>query len=91
MSKKITHEQFLKRVKDLVNDEYTVLSEHKKSNEKILIRHNKCGHEYYVAPNKFINPPYRRCPKCNGGSKKSKSQWEGEVYKLGNKVYTSEN
>ena len=30
----------------------------------------------------------RRCPKCNGGSKKSKSQWEGEVYKLGNGEYT---
>ena len=89
MSKKITHNDFLNKVKDLVGNEYTVLSEYKNSREKIHMRHNKCGFEYYVSPNKFTNPPYRRCPKCNGGSRKSQEEWESEVFDLGKNDYIS--
>ena len=89
MSKKITHKDFLNKVKELVGDEYTVLSEYKKSSEKILMRHNICNHEYYVTPAKFTNPPYRRCPKCNGGSKKTQEQWDKEVFELGEQEYIS--
>ena len=57
-----THEEFVKEVKDLVGNEYTVLGKYINSTTKILIRHNKCGNEYLVAPTKFKQG--RRCPIC---------------------------
>lgn len=48
--------------------DYEVLSDYVKDDEKILIKHISCGHEYKVKPTKFIEG--RRCPKC----KKSKGE-----------------
>jgi very-short-patch-repair endonuclease len=63
--KKDTLESFKHKVKNQVGMEYTVLgNDYINSKTKILIRHNKCGHEYLVAPNTFNNG--RRCPKCSG-------------------------
>jgi very-short-patch-repair endonuclease len=53
---------FKQEVYELVQDEYTVIGEYSGANTKILMRHNKCGNEYIVTPDKFING--RRCPKC---------------------------
>lgn len=54
---------FKTQVKSLTGDEYTVLGEYTKAINKVLIRHNKCGNEYMVAPVKFVRCG-RRCPKC---------------------------
>ena len=61
--KRKTTEQFKKEVYDLVGDEYEVLGEYVTANNKILIRHNTCGHEYMVKPSNFLSN--NRCPKCN--------------------------
>lgn len=53
---------FKQEVYELVQDEYAVIGEYSGANTKILMRHNKCGNEYMVTPDKFING--RRCPKC---------------------------
>jgi hypothetical protein len=55
--------QFKQEVFDLVGKEYDVLGEYTGNKDNILIRHNVCGHEYYVIPTNFL---YRlqRCPKC---------------------------
>jgi very-short-patch-repair endonuclease len=53
---------FKQEVYDLVEDDYTVLGEYTGANDKILMRHNKCGNEYEVTPDKFLRG--RRCPKC---------------------------
>lgn len=71
MPKKITNEEFIKKVKELVDNEYTPLEEYKKSDTKILMRHNKCGHKWEVKPTHFLNT-HSRCPKCN--------QKKGESY-----------
>jgi predicted Zn-ribbon and HTH transcriptional regulator len=55
-------ETYRMEVYELVNDEYEVLGEYKNSKTNILIRHNKCASEYYVAPNNFLRGS--RCPKC---------------------------
>ena len=62
MSKKKTHEEFVKEVYDLVGDEYTILGEYKTAKIKVLIKHN-CNNEYYVVPSDFLNGS--RCPKCS--------------------------
>ena len=70
---KLTNEKFLKRVKDLVDNEYTLLEEYVNTHIKLKVRHNKCGNVYYVAPNNFINGD-RRCPLCNKNSSKGEKK-----------------
>jgi len=56
------NETFLREVKEQVGDEYTFLEEYQKSDVKIKVKHNKCGHVYKVSPALFLRG--RRCPKC---------------------------
>lgn len=62
-NKKKTTEIFKKEVFELVGDEYDVLGEYINALAHILIRHNKCGNEYPVAPAKFLYG--NRCPICS--------------------------
>lgn len=62
-SHRLTHQDFCDRVKEKVGDSYTVIGEYEGADTKILMRHNECGHEYYVTPNKFYHAG-RRCPNC---------------------------
>lgn len=81
----MTGQEFVKRVFDIVGNEYEVLGEYKKSATKILLRHVKCGHEYLVTPNSFIRGS--RCPPCmlkycneNNKRRKSDEQFKKEVF-----------
>lgn len=56
-----TQEEFDAEVYDLVGDEYTFLDKYVNNTTKLLVRHNKCGHKYYVTPRDFLSG--RRCPK----------------------------
>ena len=78
---------FKKEVYDLVGKEYTVLGEYKNADTKILMKHNKCGNEYEVTPNNFLNQK-RRCPFCSGNKKKTTDIFKKEVYDLVGKEYT---
>ena len=62
MRKRMTNEEFKKRVYDLAGNEYTVIGEYKGSKDKIKMKHNKCGCIYRVEPRSFIYG--RRCPWC---------------------------
>ena len=78
-----TQEQFNKEVYELVNDEYTVLSEYKNAHTKIKIRHNcdKCGnYEWYVKPVNFLNG--HGCPVC----KESKGEKQVRKFLLENNI-----
>ena len=67
-----TAEQFLQEVFDLVGNEYTDLDEYKNNHTKIKVRHNKCGYEYYVTPNAFLQG--NRCPKCKNKMSKGEKR-----------------
>lgn len=67
MTKKLTNEIFVKKVFNLVKDEYTFLENYVNASIKILVRHNICNTEYLVTPNKFLMG--RRCPNCCLGTK----------------------
>lgn len=58
-----THEQFYQEIYNLVEDEYTLLSQYINNNEKVRMRHKICNSEYDVTPYNFLNG--KRCPVCN--------------------------
>lgn len=63
MTKKMTNDEYAKRVFETVGDEYSVLEKYVDIKTKILMKHNICGHEWKISPNKFSMG--RRCPKCS--------------------------
>ena len=60
--RRITNQEFKQEIKNLVNDEYTVLSKYVNRHTKVQMRHNKCGNVWYVTPSSFLEGS--RCPKC---------------------------
>lgn len=64
-----TQEQFEKDIYDLVGDEYTILGQYVKAQDKLLARHNckRCNnHEYQMLPASFLRGN-SRCPICRTG------------------------
>lgn len=57
-----TDSTFKKEVYDLVGDEYIFIEKYINNKTKLKVIHNKCGHEYEVAPRDFLSG--RRCPNC---------------------------
>ena len=60
--KRMTQEDFEKKIFELGNGEYTVLGEYITSHTYVKIRHNKCGYEWDAKPEKFVKG--HRCKKC---------------------------
>lgn len=89
--KPMSHDHFLNRVKELVGDEYQVLSEYKNSTTKVLMLHKKCGETFESVPAYFFSG--NGCPGC--GKKKSVASrtktnetFLKEVYKLTGEEYS---
>ena len=55
MSRRKTHEEFVKEVFDLVGNEYEVISQYKTSKEKIVMRHHICNKDYEVKTSNFLS------------------------------------
>lgn len=53
---------FTEQVNAKYPNEYTVLGKYINNRQKILVRHNKCGHEWEIIPKDLLRD--RRCPKC---------------------------
>lgn len=58
---KKSHGVFLADLKR-INPEILVLEQYRTSKEKILVRHESCGHEWNVKPNALLSG--QSCPKC---------------------------
>lgn len=74
---KKSHKQFILDVKAKYDDEYTILGLYVNNKHKILVRHNICGNEYKVRPDKLLQG--RRCFKCYGTPKKTTNEYIQEV------------
>ncbi len=82
-----TQEQFLKEIEKLVGNEYSVLGSYINDSTKILIKHNKCGHEWSVVPSSFLQGT--RCPICMHQSYiKTSEEFKREVWDLVGDEYT---
>lgn len=53
---------FTEQVNAKYPNEYTILGKYINNRQKILVRHNKCGHEWETIPKDLLKD--RRCPKC---------------------------
>lgn len=63
---KKSHSQFLLDVFILVENEYNVLGIYRGENEKILMKHMECGHEWPCRPKNFLKKSVKtRCPICS--------------------------
>lgn len=74
-------ETFKREVYDLVGDEYTVLGEYVNNHTHVLMRHNECGHEFLVRPNKFLSKG-TRCPQCNAVNIRTADEFEELFYQI---------
>lgn len=72
-------EQLRNEINDATNGEYSLLSEYKTMNDKVTVKHNKCGHIYEITPHNFLDSG-NRCPKC--GSSKGETETEGILKEL---------
>jgi len=71
---KLTQNEFISRVKNLTNDEYTVLGEYINNHTKIKLLHNKCNNNFEMRPSDFLKG--QRCPICSRGKQSSKAELE---------------
>ena len=86
MPKRKTTEEYKNEVESITNNEYTILSEYKTQNDKILFKHLKCGREYLTTPKNFNRG--RRCSHCNNNKKpKTTEEFSKEVNELTNGEY----
>jgi len=60
--KRLTHDEYLKRVKKEVDNEYTILEKYLDYNTPILTKHNKCGNIWKISPTHLLHG--ERCPRC---------------------------
>lgn len=80
---KRTHNEFIRLVKELFDDEYEILGKYKNSQTKILIKHNcsECNFSIFeISPNKFLQG--QGCPVCN----QSKGERKIEKYLKQNNI-----
>ncbi|MGG1639861.1 hypothetical protein ACIFQM_00920 [Paenibacillus sp. NRS-1782] len=87
--RRLTDEEFLARIEELVGREYTFLQPYTTSKTLILVRHNKCEYEYRVRPNDFLQGS--RCPRCFHSKPKryiSQEEFLARVEKLTGQEYT---
>jgi DNA-directed RNA polymerase subunit RPC12/RpoP len=82
MPRQTTHKEFLLEVRDLVGDEYTVLSEYKKYHTPIEFRHEVCKRTFSAKRGDFRGSSKRkgtRCPFCAGFMKVTKESFEEKI------------
>lgn len=77
LNRRWTQKEMEEKISQLGNNEYSVLSEYKLSTEKILIKHDTCGYEWWTFAKSFIHHG-TRCPSCV--SIKSRGELEIKEY-----------
>lgn len=80
---------FKNEVKQLVNDEYTVVGDYVNTHTKTTFIHNVCGNKFAMSPNSFLRG--QRCPKCQHRSyRKTTEEFKEELFRLVGNEYTLE-
>lgn len=74
---RLTHKEFVDKVKKIHGDDYKVLGKYTSSNEKIKVRHNICGHTWEPIANDLLSGS--GCNKCSNNQLKTQKEFEKEV------------
>ena len=86
VGKRLTQEEFEKRIKEQGNGEYTPLEDYQGAKTTILMKHESCGYEWKISPNNFFKG--KRCPYCSKKPKKlSQEIFEKRVEEQGDREY----
>lgn len=86
MAKKLTNEDIVERMYDLVGDEYSKLDDvYINNSTKFSIRHNECGYQYKVIWSNFQKGT--RCPKCAGNINYTDIEVTELIKEMTNKEY----
>jgi predicted nucleic acid-binding Zn-ribbon protein len=64
LNQRLTHEEFVEKVRLKHGDEIEIVGQYTRSNDKILFKHNICGHVWEAIPSAVASG--RGCPKCAG-------------------------
>lgn len=86
MGKRLTNTEFINRVFDSTEEEYTFLEKYTGMDNKLSVKHNLCGYEYQVTPYHFLHRK-QRCPNCNKYKKKSPGEFKKEFEAVLGKDY----
>lgn len=71
-----THEQFVERIEELYPGKYTILGKYTKSNERIKVMYNECGH--VADPKSSYIRQGSGCPVCNNGVALTQEEFLGK-------------
>lgn len=77
-----THNIFVKEVKEILGEDYKVLSEFKGRKKEILMKHITCGNEYITKPDGILSRG-SGCPKCAHKN-------QGQIQMKSTETFTSE-
>lgn len=81
MPRKLTHNEFIIKVRDIHQNKFMFFNEYTGSQFKMKVHCNICGYNFESTPNSLLSG--RGCKKCaDRKSTKTKEQFELEVYKL---------
>ncbi|UAL54463.1 hypothetical protein [Metabacillus dongyingensis] len=75
----LSHMDYVKNVQMKFGNSYTIISEYIDSKNRIIVKHNKCGHERLVLP--AIFKQRGGCPYCNNKLPISENQYKGRLLK----------
>lgn len=76
---KISHEEFIDRVKTVQGNSFELIEKYVNRRTKIEVKH-KCGYVYKTLPETLTSG--HGCPKCSGNLKKTTDTFKKEVYEL---------
>ena len=75
MPRRMTQEEFEKKVLERLGSDYKVLGEYKNKDTKVLMKHFLCSNEFMKRPHDIISKG-SGCPYCNGNRlAKYTEQW----------------
>ena len=83
---RLTDREVQMSIEFLVGEEYSQNGEYTGVADKMLMRHNVCGHEWWVKFRDFQNGT--RCPKCNPYAKSTNEKVDKVIYDLVESEYS---
>ena len=84
--KKKTHQEFVRQVELLTDNEYQVLGQYQDAKTKIKLLHITCGNQYDTKPNNFLSG--KRCPFCFERKMLTTEKFKKKVFNLVGDKYT---
>lgn len=84
MSKRVTKNEYIKKIKALVGNDYSLIGEFNGLSTKAKFKCNKCGNIFYSTPNNFVYK-HCRCPICKENNHAKSPEKFSSEFKIASK------